>query len=225
MMATRSGLSATISAMALPSAKHRCGEGRGGRYVLTKMGTTGMLRPSITHSYTAAKECPRIASCEYAMSKPRCISFSSRASAKGRCTGMSQLRFAKAAWDFSPATTAKVGTEERKNVSRWSLPITIARSGLASSMSLPNSRIAAMSASSCSGISVGGLTNNCGACTVATAATIFPITFISYASDDSRSLMVAVQNDHRDPKWGASSTGQSGPFNPAPPAVPLNRDH
>src|SRR5580658_1710940 len=51
----------------------------------------------------------------------------------------------------------------------------IARSGLASSISLPNTRIAAMSASNCSGTSDGGLTNNCGACTVATAATIFPI--------------------------------------------------
>src|SRR5580698_587655 len=53
------------------------------------------------------------------------------------------------------------------------------RSGLASSISLPSSRIAAMSASNCSGISVGGLTNNCGACTVATAATIFPISNLS----------------------------------------------
>src|SRR5215469_1595843 len=53
--------------------------------------------------------------------------------------------------------------------------MTMAKSGSASSMSLPIWRIAAISASSCSGISVGGRTNNCGAWTVATAATIFPM--------------------------------------------------
>src|SRR5215831_15169840 len=54
----------------------------------------------------------------------------------------------------------------------------MAKSGLASSMSLPIWRIAAISASNCSGTSVGGRTNNCGACTVATAATIFPMLFL-----------------------------------------------
>src|ERR1017187_6739818 len=70
---------------------------------------------------------------------------------------------------------AKVGTAERKNVSKWSLPMTMTTSGLVSSSVLPSSRMAAISASSCAGSSVGGRVNNCGACTVAIAATIFPM--------------------------------------------------
>ena len=36
---------------------------------------------------------------------------------------------AKAAWEISPDITAKVGTDERKKVSRWSLPMTMMASG------------------------------------------------------------------------------------------------
>src|SRR6516225_10310505 len=75
----------------------------------------------------------------------------------------------------SPAMTANVGTEERKNVSRWSLPMIMATSGLVWSKVLPSSPMAAISASSCLGSSLGGRVNNCGACTVAIAATICPM--------------------------------------------------
>ena len=51
----------------------------------------------------------------------------------------------------------------------------MATSGLVSSSVLPSSRMAAISASSCAGSSVGGRVNNCGACTVAIAATISPM--------------------------------------------------
>src|SRR5579863_2817719 len=58
--------------------------------------------------------------------------------------------------------------------------MTIATSGFVSSSVLPNSRMAAISASSCAGSSVGGRVNNCGACTVAIAATIFPMALLSF---------------------------------------------
>src|SRR5580692_2407313 len=70
--------------------------------------------------------------------------------------------------------------------------MTMMRSGLASSISLASTRIAAISASNCSGISVGGRTNNCGAWTVATAATIFPIIApnLSYSTNPTQPILL-----------------------------------
>src|SRR5579862_380437 len=87
-----------------------------------------------------------------------------------------QERPAKAAVAFSHDMMAKVGTLFRKNVSIWSLAKMINASGLVSSSSLPNWRMAAMPASSCLGSSSGGRVKSCGACMVAIAATICPIT-------------------------------------------------
>src|SRR5947209_13938604 len=63
--------------------------------------------------------------------------------------------------------------------------MTITASGFVSSRLFPSSRMAAISASSCAGSSLGGLVNNCGACTVAIAATIFPILITFLLDTDS----------------------------------------
>src|ERR1700683_81374 len=103
------------------------------------------------------------------------MSLSSKSSVKASWIGNSYLRPANSAWENSPDKIANVGTELRKKVSRWSLPITITASGLDSSSSRPIWRIAAMSASSCLGSSLGGRSKSWGACTVANAETILPM--------------------------------------------------
>src|SRR6516225_7966804 len=103
-----------------------------------------------------------------------------------------QVLPAKEAVALSPATTANVGTDLRKNVSIWSLAKIIRASGLVSSTTLPKLRIAAMPASSCRGSSSGGRVNNCGACTLAIAATIFPMPVVWHFDYRKRSACLQL---------------------------------